>query len=1517
MATYKSNDSSVNLKNFGKKAYVQADVSYSRSGTTGYNVTVTVYLKTYSTSSSCPFYAYSCNQYCSINGVEKRNTRSANPNASWPAKTGVQLWSVSQFVDPGGPAFDCGFYVKYEVPAGQHTFSSAQTFTINSTINLPSTYVAASQTYVTKITNNTSGSVKNSGDQSIASTWWENNNTNTNYAGDSLTLWWDKNNEANVGVNADPTSKAFLTRDSDNNHDAYDAVILQPWDWTGGGGDLYSSQNYTISTSDCNCWLKCMMWKSMLDSGGTRQHYLQGALEYVKPAPTMDAGGSLRSKRFYTGTPSCKVWQVTKMNLVTNGYGMSQIGSNNNSPKYVNNNNVPYKFIMTLSTGGEVSGGAYRFGSGIFNGNYSLGSTIDVHTAKTSTSGTPSSDAIFYSNWFNPRTGAVDRLGYLSASLGRVSVVSGSITLPTIDSILPISGNGTTVVVDSSKRIYTNQSNVKITYKVAHSGNSNGFGYDARVSGNSGTYASTSGEGTVDILPVQLDLWSGNYGVLNHTSNTVTLQHDSIPTTGSSRTIAIVPYITDSGGYKIFGAANTPNGLVTSTPYTIYKITKPNVPTLSKWSNTLPAIDGVKDRIQWSATSPSSWGNVIDFTTGFKLKYKIGADKARSDGYEWYFTDSPSNTSTSFSGHFDETYDRSLNTASSARLAATSRYDTVWDSYLDFQSDFTTEKSFNITAKTPYNQTTGTLTMDPSNGNHTVLATEVPFIFTCPNQDSLNATDLIKTTTMIIDGGTPVEISNPDCTLGTANGLTGLRNVTWSSLRATTTALARGAHTLKVECEVLSYFKSTTPIENNVYLGASKVASPVMNIEVAEMPKKPTMRTPSPAFYNAGQERTMTFPWTTNDWGCLDTTNNNRHFEYQLLNPAGKVISSGTIAKDKTSWSYTFTPNNTNLGTYTFKLKEVTVVGDSGYATQTFEILKAIEPDKAAINTTQIIALNGWGWDLSIVPGNNGSFKPVTTAPITRYKVDVIQPGYNMYNASFNNLSPSITAVSDGWYKLNINNTGNGVTFSNFFTKYNSHVKSDTNYTYVIEVRNVVLNKAKNGSISLSIGNTGGQGSWMDYSVDSDTLTQIKTGSNLSITEAGTYFIPVKTKVDTKSLGGSGYSTPTDSSMLSRDFFTIPAGDNYSMEFRVSLVEGKATASDFAYQAYTEPPIKNIVTWTNSNNGTNIAKSYTHDLGSYTDGSYWFEITYERYYTTKKTTDVYHTQIIPPEVNISDLSYVVVDEVTEDVIPLMVNIEVFASTLNWNCYYSIDYEKTWIEIPLTETIKAKKYFRVKLPLKYLDVIRIKAFGSNPVDQELYTTQREMPSSYKVWLSYANRDNSDRLMLGTRYPKTYNASPYLVLYKGGTGDSVKWENNAVKYSTADTTTTELKGFYFVDIGEKSGMVNGKKYRIAFKARSTTDRSVKVSGEPLTGPYKERWFDLTKEFKTFYVEGVYSSSSIYKALSFYSNEFGVKERLYVKDITIAEIKAIPDVDIIRRLNVSISGDVSKKLTHLSKK
>ncbi len=322
------------------KTRIRLDVDYTYNGGTSYTVNANLYLEC-TNKSGCPYYAYSTTQSITLNGNNVSRT-SVQPNAEW--HNSVWLYSHSISVDPGGPAKDIGVSASYTVPSGTYTYSSRTTFNASGTVTLPATWQKPGQTYVTRITNSTSGTVKNSGDQAIDSTWWENNNTNTNYAGDSLTLWWDKNSEGSVGSSADPTSRAFFTRDIDNNHDEYDTLLLQPWDWTGGGGDLASTQYYTIAAADCGNWLKCMMYKSYVDSGGTRQHFLQGALEYVKPAPTISSDVVLRSKRFYTNTPSCAVWRVNTFSTTNNGYGMSQTSTNNNSQGYKNSSTTAGKF---------------------------------------------------------------------------------------------------------------------------------------------------------------------------------------------------------------------------------------------------------------------------------------------------------------------------------------------------------------------------------------------------------------------------------------------------------------------------------------------------------------------------------------------------------------------------------------------------------------------------------------------------------------------------------------------------------------------------------------------------------------------------------------------------------------------------------------------------------------------------------------------------------------------------------------------------------------------------------------------------------------------------------------------------------------------------------------------------------------------------------------------------------------------------------------------------------------------
>ena len=320
MASYYSNTAS--YRTYGGTAQVRADVSYSRSGATGYDVTVTVYM-TATQTRSCPDYAYSCNQYCAINGTEKRNTKTNNPNASW--KGSVQLWSVSQFVDPGGSEYSCPFSVSYTVPAGRYTFYSSTTFSINDSITLPATWVEPTQTFRTYARNTITGNITDSGDRGFTDN--THSSGTTSYVGESFAYLWDKNNEANVGSNADASSYAYLGRSASNssgsvnNHPSTGADIHTAWGWTYGNGDLFvSDYTYTATPDDAGYYLLACMYKHYKNSAGTDCHFHQANGHYIQPIPTMSSSYNVRSKKLYRGSPSTVVAQVSSISITTNGY---------------------------------------------------------------------------------------------------------------------------------------------------------------------------------------------------------------------------------------------------------------------------------------------------------------------------------------------------------------------------------------------------------------------------------------------------------------------------------------------------------------------------------------------------------------------------------------------------------------------------------------------------------------------------------------------------------------------------------------------------------------------------------------------------------------------------------------------------------------------------------------------------------------------------------------------------------------------------------------------------------------------------------------------------------------------------------------------------------------------------------------------------------------------------------------------------------------------------------------------
>lgn len=813
------------------------------------------------------------------------------------------------------------------------------------------------QTYVTRSTNNTSGNIVNSNDQSIDSNWRSVQTSDKSYAGDSFTFWWDKNNPNSLGTNAHPWSYADLINSNNTN-------IHSAWGSHGGGNDRYHTHGPINAPAD---WaghnIRARIVKEYRNSGGTVLHYEQWAGHYIQPKPTVDSDCELRSKRFYSDTPSSFVYKVNKYKITTNGYGCNNSPTNDNKAKYIADDIVPYKICLGCDANGtnKTFNALVPANNTKFADNYEV-SNIDVHSDKMAQSIIPGGSALVYSNWCNPRTQAESRLGWVGQTLDKFDIISGSIDLADITKIEPISGNGTTVILKDLKKLYTNQENCNITWKVTNEGNTNGFGYDIRETGDTGLYASAN-FGMNQPTSLASDNWKTDV-----TSMTTTVTHKGLTHGGDSRSTSAIPFVTDSAGYKIFGNKNST--YFTGDVYNMILIKVPSGISFDKWENTLPAIDGVKDIVKYECTSPSDWGNVVDFTYGYKMRYKIGSDTSRYDGYQWEFITTPTSVDTKFSGQFEQTYDRSLNTKCAAQLTATSYYSSVWDAYLAFQSPFTTELSYDIAAKKPYNQTKCTI----DTIEYTTLDTEVSFKLTCPDQ-VINGNTLVQTTTLKIDDSTIVTIDNPQYTTDTPNSLSGDLNLAFRVLSQKTPALARGAHTLYVENEVVTYFDSISP-SNHVYFGTTTLKSDVLDIEVAELPLAPTIKTPNPAYFNAGQARTLKWEFVPKDWGCLDTAYNDRRFEYELIDPLNEKIAGGYLVKTATSWSHNITPiSPDNDGDYKFRLREVTVVGSSPWSENIIQIYRAEEPGCETLEVSDVIALPNWDWEFTLTPGDNGSYK--------------------------------------------------------------------------------------------------------------------------------------------------------------------------------------------------------------------------------------------------------------------------------------------------------------------------------------------------------------------------------------------------------------------------------------------------------------------------------------------------------------------------------------------------------------
>lgn len=1326
----------------GGTAQVRADVTYARSGTTGYNVTVEVYQT--SNKSWCPYYDYRCYQYCSINGVEKRNTTSVNPTESW--KRQVLLWTSTQFVDPGGPAYSCPFSVTYRVPAGSYTFSSQKTFSISNSITLPATWVAPTQTFVTTATNTTTNNTSSSSRSFTDNTHVSGN---TSYVGDSFSYTWDKNNQASVGSNANPGSYAYLARSSTNksgsvnNHPSIGTDIHTAWGWTHGGDDLYvGGYTYTAVPADGGNYLLACMYKYYEDASGNACHFHQANGHYIQDIPTISATYTVRSRKLYRSSPSTVVVQLSAISITTNGYRIHRRNSDMGIVEF---------HTCTVSGFASASRGSADNGQ---TSNYSMsGRTYQLvwknAAASNVSAGTYSSGV--YSRYQSPNLTAAYTTGHdLRTVSNALAVVDGSFSKIAAKNFK---------ITNPSSQYPTSASTMNFLLGWEYDGTHNNVRGDYRIErsidGSTWGVGGISG-GTVYKdwrgWTVDTDLSSTGWRI-DQSGTTYVFADVSLSTTGYYYRISLIPSSTDSAGYQIFG---DPIYLVSDK---IYRVIIPAVPKVNYLTSILPPIVGIANDFYYKYQNTTDWGNFSPNTDYGHIRRQYYDDSHYED-----LTDTSNITA---SGYVEGVYSKTVPSTSTGSLSLrvkSSVKTTNW-SDTEFTSAQSNYKSLALIAQKKYSITASDVAI--STPLATTLLRNIPFTLALPSK-TINGNYLINSGSIYVDGAKSSDFNDLSYTLGDVAGwgttfvggnttlgsdgvctsISGDRSISFANKSWSTDTLTRGVHTIRVDVEILTYFDSdgvrtingtdyNLPTNHVLFGSTGVLSSNTLTVEIGDIPAAPTINIPNPQFFNAGQERKLTWTFSPNDWGVNDTTYNNRHYDYELYNPAGTKIQSGTIAKGTTSYTYTFTPSNADLGSYKFRLRQVNVLGVSTWVESEIEIQKAIEPTTSTITTSEIVALADWDYSLSIVPGNNGSYEPVTTAPVARYKIDVVQLPKNLYNPSFAVFDSNyITDAGGGWYHLAADRTSaTGVDYADFWTNWNQYLKANTDYTYVLEVRNASVNR----SLTFELGDTAAPSA--QFSTNFELIGDSADELN------GTHFFYVKTKADMKSTLYNKH--------CGRDFVTLPAGCNYSLDFRISIIEGHIPEDEFSYSAYKDPYITNLTAWTNVSNGTTISRNLTHNLSNYIDGSYSLYIPYERYYTTFTSKESLIVQIIPPEIQITDAS--TVEWVGTDKAEF--NFKMFVDIFGWcgtwdadenphtgGCWaeYSLDYGKTW-----TRAYDNKADRVIEIPLTWLDEIWLRGYGANPVDTDdkftvgidsngdpikVEIVKHDMYSCYKAWLA---------------------------------------------------------------------------------------------------------------------------------------------------------------------------------------
>ena len=525
------------------------------------------------------------------------------------------------------------------------------------------------------------------------------------------------------------------------------------------------------------------------------------------------------------------------------------------------------------------------------------------------------------------------------------------------------------------------------------------------------------------------------------------------------------------------------------------------------------------------------------------------------------------------------------------------------------------------------------------------------------------------------------------------------------------------------------------PVQHTLFGSTGIVQSNVLNVEIGDYPLTPIVsRTPS--YWYTGASRTFNFTIAPDDWGCTDTSYNAHIYKYVVYDNNDKYVTMGSLAKTATSWVYTRTWVDADVGTWKVKFLQQSVLGHSN--------------QDSANNLLGLTTYAG-DWESGQYSDTTGA-KVAATGRIRLVDLIPVQLNSIYYINVYTDKDLQVTIReyrANGTFLRNYGPVVNGsiVKFGANTERISITMYSPGNASY----SNYESDFA-NGLVRPWIGIVDTERDFSNpfwETVYFDILGAVEPAP--SIIKAVDQYIALDgwTNIFHIDLGITTYTLdpafPLGNSVGSYVFDSAASANRYKLE----IVE------------LDNPDV--VITilrgWTNFTKEQNYQISQTFNLLAYIDGTYAVKTTYERVFTTKTVTQMQLDQIIPPNIAFEDKS-------TWEWVGTLdaeFNFCIWANVIGWTgtfatgngCWmeYSRDYGVTW-----TRVYDAPASTVYKIPASYLEEIWVRAYGKNPIDEQWSETwinedgvpegiwKHEAPYDYLAWISWSqgNQDPTPSL-----------------------------------------------------------------------------------------------------------------------------------------------------------------------------